>query len=307
MALEHLRSITLLGAPSNIGIRPYDDGRPRELDRAPRMFRDLGLARRIGAKDLGDVVPQPYRDFVRPPFGVRNEREVGTYQHQLADRVADAIQGGAFPVVLGGDCSIVLGCTLAARRAGKRRIGLAYVDAHADFASPRESRSGSAASMCLAMTVGRGDTPLARLDPSGPLVRGEDVVIVGRRDNAAQIYGEPYLREFGVLDLNAAYFLEAGPTRVADAVLDRVAREGLDGFWLHLDADVLDASVMSAVDSPEPNGPDAGEVARLLNRLVREPKALGLDVTIYDPGLDLDLAAARILAGIIEQALTAHP
>jgi arginase len=64
---------------------------------------------------------------------------------------------------------------------------------------------------------------------------------------------------------------------------------------------------MSAVDSPEPNGPDAGEVARLLNQLVREPKALGLDVTIYDPGLDLDLAAARILAGIIEQALTAHP
>jgi arginase family enzyme len=45
----------------------------------------------------------------------------------------------------------------------------------------------------------------------------------------------------------------------------------------------------------------------LLNRLVREPKALGLDVTIYDPGLDPDLAAARILAGIIEQALTAHP
>jgi hypothetical protein len=62
-----------------------------------------------------------------------------------------------------------------------------------------------------------------------------------------------------------------------------------------------------ADDSPEPNGPDAGQVASLLNRLVREPKALGLDVTIYDPGLDPDLAAARILAGIIEQALKAHP
>lgn len=302
-----MRRITLVGAPSSIGIRPYDDGRPRELDRAPRVIRDLGLAQRIGAEDLGDVVPQPYRDFVRPPLGVRNEREVVAYQHQLADRVAEAMRGGAFPVVLGGDCSIVLGCTLAAHRAGKRRIGLVYVDAHADFASPRESRSGSAASMCLAMTVGRGETPLARLDPSGPLVRGEDVALVGRRDNAEQIYGEPYLREFGVLDLDAAYFREAGPIKLAEGVLDRVAREGLDGFWLHLDADVLDASVMTAVDSPEPNGPDAGQVATLLNRLAGEPKALGLEVTIYDPGLDPDLAAARILAGIIEQALRAHP
>jgi arginase len=167
-----MRSITLVGAPSNIGIRPYDDGRPRELDRAPRVFRDLGLAVRIGARDLGDVAPQTFRDFVRPPLAVRNEREVVAFQHQLAERVAEAMQGGAFPLVLGGDCSIVLGCTLAARRAGKRRIGLVYLDAHADFASPAESRSGSASSMCLALAVGRVDTPLALLDPSGPLVRG---------------------------------------------------------------------------------------------------------------------------------------
>jgi arginase len=130
------------------------------------------------------------------------------------------------------------------------------------------------------------------------------VVIVGRRDNIELIYGEPYLHEFGVLDLDATHFLEAGPIALAKSVLERVAREGLDGFWLHLDADVLDASVMTAVDSPETNGPDARQVAHLLNLLVREPKALGLEVTIYDPGLDPDLTAARTLADIIERAVS---
>jgi arginase len=297
-----MRSITLVGAPSSIGIRPYDDGRPRELDRAPRVFRDLGLPQQLGARDLGDVLPPPYRDFIRPPLGVRNERELVQYQQQLAGRVADAMDGGAFPVVLGGDCSIVLGCLLGARRAGHRNVGLVYVDAHADFATPQESRTGSAASMCLAMVVGRGDTPLARLNPGSPLSSGSEVVIVGRRDDAEQIYGEPFLAEFDVLNLNAAYFREHGPERTAAAALERLA--GVDGYWIHLDADVLDSSVMTAVDSPEPNGPGAGEVAELLRRLASAKGALGLELTIYDPGLDPDLKAARTLADIIATALS---
>ena len=70
---------------------------------------------------------------------------------------------GRFAVVLGGDCSIVLGCLLGARQSARGSVGLAYFDAHADFGTPEESRTGSAASMCLAFAVGRGETPLARL------------------------------------------------------------------------------------------------------------------------------------------------
>src|SRR5262245_10255323 len=58
------RPIAILGAPSSIGIRPYDQGgQPRHLDRAPGVLRELGLVNRLGADDLGDVVPPPYRDF----------------------------------------------------------------------------------------------------------------------------------------------------------------------------------------------------------------------------------------------------
>ena len=104
------------------------------------------------------------------------------YSRALAPAIRVAIADGSFVIALGGDCRIVLGRLLGVQRAASSRVGLVYVDAHADFATPESSRTGSAASMCLALAVGRGNTPLARLRGSEPLVRGEDVVLVGRRD-----------------------------------------------------------------------------------------------------------------------------
>jgi len=177
------RQLVLLGAPSSIGIRPYEDGQARRLDLAPGALREQGLAARLGARDLGDVVPPPYVDFVRPGMQPRNERGVESYSRALAARVAAAISDGAFVLVLGGDCSIVLGCLLGLRSGRDTRVGLAYVDAHADFGTPQESHTGSAASMCLALAVGRGDTPLARLRSDGELVRTADVALLARRDH----------------------------------------------------------------------------------------------------------------------------
>src|SRR5690606_7258050 len=128
----------------------------------------------------------------------------------LAKRVAEVAGGGGMPLVLGGDCSIVLGCLLGLRRAGATRVGLAYLDAHADFATPQESRTGSAASMCLAMAVGRGDTPLARMDGGRPLVHPTDVALVGRRDQAEPWYGHDALRASPILDLPGQEVRAAG-------------------------------------------------------------------------------------------------
>ena len=298
------RPLSVLGAPSNIGIRPYDDGRLRALDRAPAVFRDLGVVARLGAIDLGDVHPPPYEDAVRPPRFVRNEQPLVRYSTELADRVAAAGAGGAFVVVLGGDCSVVVGAMMGARRLAQGNpVGLAYVDGHADFATPEESSTGSAASMCLAMVAGHGKTALARMGGAAPLVRPKDIVLLGRRDDAST---------FG----NAAL----GPLAVHDATWSRVRSRGVDatvadaravltkpdiaGFWVHVDADVLDASIMPAVDSPMPDGPDVDQLVTLVAPLVRHPKALGMQVTIYDPGLDTNGACAERLVTFLERALT---
>jgi arginase len=294
------RPLTIIGAPTSIGIKPYDNGAPRGLDQAPATFRRLGLITRIGAEDAGDVLPLPYRDFIRPAERPRNEAEVVSYCRALGERVAVVVGAGRFPLVLGGDCSIVLGSLLGLRRLDRRRVGLAYIDGHADFATPLESRTGSVASMCLGLAVGRGDTPLARLG-DGPLVEPQDVALVGRRDEQEPWYGHDALHASAVLDLPDAAVRSTGYAQIAAPVLERIGGAGVDGFWIHLDADVLDPAVMPAVDSPEPGGPDVNELADLLAPLLRHPRALGMELTIYDPTLDPDEACGRRLVGLLEQ------
>jgi len=297
------RPIAVVGAPSSIGIRPYDDGEARHLNRGPGVLRERGLIGRLGAIDLGDVVPPPYRDYVRPPHRARNEKQVLVYSRSLAERVAAATAHGRFGLVLGGDCSVVLGCVLGAKRTAGGPVGLAYVDAHADFATPEESRTGSVASMCLGLVSGRGDTPLARLAGRAPLVDGRHVALVGRRDAADAWYGHAALAASPILDLPDSELLTQDFGELAAASLARVAAPDVRGFWIQLDADVLNPAVMFAVDSPEPGGPMPEELVRLLTPLVQHPRALGLSLTIYDPALDPDRSCARRLVRLLESLL----
>ena len=154
------KPIAVVGAASSIGIRPYQHGAQRKLDQTASVLRAEGLVARLDARDLGDVVAPPYRDFMRPGSRPRNEESHVSYSRELARRVADASEEVAFVVVVGGDCRVVLGSLLGIRATTDEPVALAYIDGHADFASPRESITGSAASMCLAMAVGRGDTPI---------------------------------------------------------------------------------------------------------------------------------------------------
>jgi arginase len=293
--------LTLIGAASSLGIRPYDDGTERRLCEAPGALREAGLAAALDASDLGDVTPEPYRDFVRLPGRPRNEAEIARYSAVIADRVASVLAGGAFPIVLGGDCSIVLGGLLGVRRSGRQAPGLVYLDAHADFGTPEESRSGSAASMCLALAVGRGDTPLARLG-AGPLVAPARVALVGRRDYGEEWYGHAALGVSGILDIDDETLRRRPIEASVLEVLARVASADTDGYWVHLDVDLLSPEIMPAVDSPTPGGPDVAQLIALLRPLVRHPLAIGLEVTIYDPSRDPARDCARTLVNLLAAA-----
>jgi arginase len=295
--------IAVIGAPSAIGIRLDEDGRVRRLDLAPQALRAQGLVTRLAAQDLGDVIPPDrYQDLERPNGRPRNQDDVASYSHALAERVASASADKKFVLLLGGECSILLGALLGLRDADRGPVGLVYIDAHADFASLDESPSGSPCSMALALAVGRCDTPLARLRGDGPLVHPRDVVHVGRRDDAVAAYGDAALRASPMLDLPHAAVRAQGPAGTARAALERVSRIEA-GFWIHVDVDVLDPTIMPAVDTPEPNGLDFDELTRLLVPIARHPKALGLQLTIYDPTRDPLQHAASRLAALLESAL----
>ena len=257
-------TLHLLTAPTSLGNRPYEsDGTARHTDRGPARLRERGVVERLGAIDLGDVAAQPYRDFVRPRGGVRNEDLVADHVR----RIARAIPGDAFTLVLGGDCSTLPGCLDALRPAG-----LVFIDGHTDFNTPATSSTGGVAGMDLALVTGRGNTPLAHR-----YIEDERVVTVGVRD------GEMPFRR----------------AQTADEVLAQV---GDGDFFIHVDADVLDPSYMPFVDSPEPDGMTPDELVALLAPLVRHPRARGMELTIYDPRDDHDGRGAELLVSILERS-----
>ena len=154
--------------------------------------------------------------------------------------------------------------------------------------------------MCLGLAVGRGATPLARLGGDEPLVSDADVVLLGRRDEGQPYYGHAALAQSRVLDLTDATLSARGFAESAAVALGRLTNPRLRGFWIHVDVDAISPLEMPAVDSPEPGGPTVADIVELIAPLVRHPRALGLELTIYDPKLDPDRVCARRLVALLE-------
>jgi arginase len=295
--------VWLLDAPSNLGLRPPRADRQPGVRRMAAALRAAGLAARLGVADAGEVPPPPYSSALDPAVGIRNATAIRDYSGALAERLGALLARGSFPLVLGGDCSILLGSMLALRRRG--RHGLVFVDGHTDFALPETSPSGGAAGMDLALATGRGPTVLASLDGLGPLVRDEDVAVLGHRDDPERYWGRHI---FGTAirrhDLRA--LRRAGLRSTAVETLAMLESRRLDGFWIHVDVDVLDSALMPAVDSPQPDGLDYAELRELLEPFLASDLAVGIQLTIFDPDLDPDGRYARELAGFIEDLLAAR-
>jgi arginase len=298
------RSIVLLDAPSNLGLMPLQPGHEPGVRFAPAALRGVGIQALLGAKDGGQVTPAPYR-FERPAdSNVRNLDGLRRYAFALADEVGRVVEANAFPVVLGGDCSILLGPMLALRRRG--RFGLVYLDGHTDVQTPEISASGGAAGMDLAMVTGSGPAALVDFDGLVPLVRDEDVVAIGFRDGSERtMLAVSELAGAGATFLPLDEARQRGLSDVATETTARFAGAGVDGFWIHVDVDVLDSELMPAVDSPQPDGMTYEELGEVLRLLLASPMAMGIEVTIFDPELDPDSRLARRLAETLSGAFSA--
>jgi arginase len=257
-------------------------------------LRELGLRERLGAADGGDVVPPPYRPERDPATGIRNVQAIADYAATLATAVDSQLDAGQFPLVVGGDCSILPGCLLALRRRG--RYGLLFVDGHQDLQTPSVSRTGGAAGMDLALSVGIGPAVLSALGGEAPLVVASDVAMLGPRDNPAWYAGDDVQRARDAMDVRyLAGLRRTGMTAAGEAVASRFSRSGVIGLWIHLDVDVLDDAVMPAVDSRQPDGLSYSELDALLRPVFDTGMAVGMNVTIYDPDRDPDGSAGRAL------------
>jgi arginase len=300
MTANSSRRPAVLDAPSNLGLSPPVEGAVPGCYKTAGALRDHGLVRRLRAGDGGYVTPPRYdRGSWKPGDGVFNPTAIAAYSQRLADRIGTLLDGGHFPVVLGGDCSILLGAALAVNRRG--RYGLAFLDGHSDFRhlgnSPRVS---AAAGEDLALVTGRGQADLTDIEGRRPYLRDEDLAVLGIRDDDL---GLPELRKLGVPVWEMAKLRAGGPAAAATAAVRHLERDDLDGFWVHLDVDVLDEAVMPAVDAPSPDGLDHHELATLLTAIVASPRCAGINVAAFDPDLDPDGTFAGTLTDTLVTAL----
>ncbi|MGW0190820.1 arginase family protein [Streptomyces sp. NPDC003362] len=287
-----MRVPAIVEAPSVLGLRPSG------VQDLPRALLGAGLADLPGSVRAGRVEPPPYDARRDPGTGVLNPAGIAEYSVRLADVVGGVLNAGRFPVVLGGDCSILLGNLLALRRRG--RHGLLFLDGHTDFYQPSAEPVGEVASMELALATGRGPRRLTDLEGRGPLLRDEDVVVLGFRDagESARAGMQPLPPGLYAVGLDGVRAVGAGA-----AAREAVARLGAVRYWVHLDVDVLDDAVMPAVDYRQPGGLTWAELEEVLGTALTGERSVGLDVTIFNPRLDPDGTIAARLTRCLHQAL----
>ncbi|MGH6962441.1 MAG: arginase family protein [Dongiaceae bacterium] len=287
---------SIVEAPSPLGLWPSG------VEHAPEVLLRVGLARTLGARRGVRLEPPEYDPVRDPTIGILNPHAIAEYSLRLADAVGGVLDAGEFPVVLGGDCSILLGCVLALRRRG--RYGLLFLDGHADFYQPQAEPNGEAASMDLALATGRGPVILTDLEGLRPLVRDEDVVLFGYRDAiAAACQGSHDVRASSILALDLDRVRRIGISAAAAETAQRLATKDTAGFWIHLDVDVLDDAEMPAVDYRMPDGLSLAELTDVLRAAIDSGRAVGVNLTIFNPNLDPNRAIARSLVACLARGL----
>lgn len=287
----------LLGAPWDCS------GSARGEQAAPDALRAAGLSALAG-RDVGDaltVIDSRHRD---EHTGVVALHETVRAAHGLARILAEAMRElpDRRPLVVGGDCSILLGI-IPGLLARVGPVGLWFLDGHPDYLDGPTSQTGETADMDLAILTGRGAQPLVALSGTPPMVRADDVVLLGHRtrhldeDSAAELARLP----------DALRRIDAAAVRRDPAAAGRKAANWLahtgNGAWLHLDLDVIDEQSLPAVTYPQPGGPDWDQLADLLRPLTRSPRLLGISVADFRPDKDPDNQFAPRIMHLLERTL----
>jgi arginase len=294
------RSVEILGVPFNSA------GTTDGVARAPAVLRAAGLldelrAGGIQVRDHGDVELGPTSTERDPASGIIAPGALTSMIRVVRDRVDTIVREGLFPLVLGGDCPVLLGCLGAPALAGP---GVLFVDGHEDAWPPHASTTGEAADMELGFVLGLTSDGLPDdLVAELPRLDARRVVVIGARD-ATELAEGGVESIKGIVDIIRPEAVDRhGARRIGASTMDRLARTG--PTWYHVDLDVLATDSLGAVDYRQPGGLDWATLTALSTGALGSAAVAGWDVTIYNPDLDPDRADARRIVRYIVDALSA--
>ncbi|MBC8160098.1 MAG: arginase [Roseiflexaceae bacterium] len=294
-----MRTIAIIGAPVDLGA-----GR-RGVDMGASAIRLAGLKERLEelghqVHDTGNLAVPQAEQFATPDVGekLRYLEPLVAMNRTLAERVATAVREGLFPLVLGGDHSLAIGSVAGAAQG--RRVGLIWVDAHADFNTPEITPSGNIHGMSVAVLTGRGHPALTGLLGAGPVLRERDVALVGVRDIDPR--ERLALKDSGIHVFTMHDIDRRGMASVIEEAVVRVST-GNAGFHLSLDMDSLDPRDAPGVGTPVLGGISFREAHLAMELIADSNRLLSMDVVEVNPILDdrnatADLAVAFALSAL---------
>jgi arginase len=219
---------------------------------------------------------------------------------RVSGAVATSMQGGRFPLVLGGDHSLSAGSIRGAAR--HKKLGVIWVDAHADFNTAETTPSGNIHGMPLAALCGLGDPRLVCLweEESAPVLDPRRVAVIGARDLDP---GEKRnLREADVMVQSMEQIDRIGMVAALEKAIDRVSR-GVDGIYLSLDMDALDPRHAPGVGTPVPGGLTYREAHLACEVVAETGRLIGMDLVEVNPILDVQNQTAILAVEFIRSAL----
>ncbi len=218
----------------------------------------------------------------------------------LAEAVKKTIQTGAFPLVLSGDHSSALGTISGVKAASPdKRLGVVWIDAHADLHSPFTSPSGNIHGMPLGAAIGDDNLDYQRNEVTpgtqelwralkntaieGQKVRPEDIVFFGVRDTEEP--EENQMEKYGIKNYMVAEVRHRGLQVCVNEALGRL--QNCDVIYISFDVDSLDCDLVSyGTGTPVPKGFDHFEVIEIINYLMASGKIACLEFVEVNPLLD---------------------
>jgi arginase len=271
----------------------------------PAALRAAGLVEALGVEDAGNlqvVMADPQRD---PETGVVGLRDLLNLSSVVRDGTHDLLAAGRTPLLVGGDCVLLIGVA-AALATTHPEAGLLFIDGHLDCFDGQSSPTGEGADMELAVLLGHGAQPLLDFGARTPAFADDRVVVLGPFDEAdAAALGAPDPRRFAPRTrITGADELALNPSEHVHSALTALEASA-EGFWLHLDLDVLSSDELPAVDYPDPRGLTFDQLRSVLIPAFASPHLIGASVAILNPTLDTAAGdSANRVVRLLAEALT---
>jgi len=295
------KTVRIYGIPMDLGqLR-------RGVDMGPSAIRYAGLYDRLRTlgytpTDAGNVtVPQVEQisatDAFNPEMNARYLPQVTQVCQEAYALITNTLQADEYGIFLGGDHSMSIGTVSAISQMGK--VGVLWVDAHADMNTPRTSPSGNIHGMSVAALLGDGPDSLTTIGGLAPKLHGRDVAMVGLRNldtEEKNRVARTGIRPFSMRDVD-----ERGMFAIAHQILDGFA--DYDFLHISLDLDGCDPSFAPGVGTPVKGGLTYREAHLLMEILHDSGKVRTVDVVEVNPILDRENGSAAIAVELAASAL----